>query len=365
VFGTRWNNLSALSPLALFATLAWSGGCRVPTAEARTASPDAEAVELVPHTTAIGYQRTHRDEDLDAWRKRVPKVDVITIRSSTDGKPQRAIWYDSGATRERPLLIALHSWGADYEQNLDIPFAEFAIENDWVFLHPDFRGPNVRPEATASELAVQDVMDAVAYARKSAAVDASRVYLVGYSGGGMKALILAGRHPEVWGGVAAWGGIYDIADWYRHDHGKDIHYKTEIAASCGGVPKPGSAAEAECRQRSPASYLANAAGRVPILIAHGLGDSTVPRRHALLAYDALAAPQDRFTEAQRKVIDTQGKIPPDLRQFTGASDSTFDRAGAPARLERQSRSVTLVLYEGKHDMVYNAALKWLSGQHRR
>ena len=33
---------------------------------------------------------------------------------------------------------------------------------------PDFRGPNIRPEACASKLAIQDVLDAVEYAKKNA-----------------------------------------------------------------------------------------------------------------------------------------------------------------------------------------------------
>jgi predicted esterase len=324
---------------------------------------DGEDLKLVEHTTAIAYQHTFRDEDLEAWHKRVPPVEVIAIRSSADGALQRAVWYDSGSRQPKPLLVVLHSWSADYEQNLDIPFAELAIANDWAFMHPDFRGPNRRPQATASDLAVRDVLDAVTYAEKHAAIDRARIYLVGYSGGAMKALVLAGKHPELWGGVAAWGPIYDIADWYRHDHADKTSYRREIAASCGGVPRPGSAAEARCQRRSPMSYLERAAGRVPVLIAHGMNDHTVPPRHALLAFDALAAADDRFTEAQRRFIDARGRLPPELQQ-SGTADALFDRAGAPIRLYRRSRAVTLVLYKGGHDMIYNPALRWLAQQRR-
>jgi predicted esterase len=324
-----------------------------------------QSVKLLEHTTVSDYQHGHRNGDLRAWRRRVPQVQPIRIPSTADGSRQRALWYDSGAGAPRPLLVVLHSWSADYEQNLDIPFAEFAIANDWVFIHPDFRGPNRRPQATASDLAVQDVMDAVAFARARAAVDGARVYLVGYSGGAMKALVLAGRHPEVWAGVAAWSPVYDIPDWYAYNRVLNPHYRQSIAASCGGPPRPGTAAEAECRERSPLSHLARAAGQVPVLIAHGMGDLTVPLRHALDAYDALAAPGDRFDDDQRAYIDTFGKLPAELRQPAPPADPLFDRAGVPVRLERRSRAVTLVLHRGGHDMVYNAALRWLSEQRRR
>ncbi|HEY0715228.1 MAG TPA: alpha/beta fold hydrolase, partial [Polyangia bacterium] len=247
-------------------------------------------LQLLPYGTASAYQDSFRNKKLQGWRERVPKADLIEITSSVDKAKQKAMWYDSGATQKRPLLVVLHSWGSDYRQNLDIPYAEFAIANDWVFIHPDFRGPNRRPQATASDLAVQDVLDAVEAARKRAAVDENRVYLVGYSGGAMKALVLAGRHPEVWAGVVAWGAIFDIVDWYRFDHKEKRYYRREIGRSCGGPPHRGSAAEAECQKRSPITHLAGAAGRVPVLIAHGLQDETVPLRQAVDSYNVLAAP---------------------------------------------------------------------------
>jgi hypothetical protein len=180
----------------------------------------------------------------------------------------------------------------------------------------------------------------------------------------MKALVMAGRHPEIWAGVVAWGTVYDVADWYHHDHGKNRHYWRDISASCGGVPRPGSKAEAECRARSPAAQLGAAAGRIPILIAHGLGDRTVPPSHALRAFDALAAPEDRFTDAQRSFVDDRGKLPPELAEQAPASHPLFTGAGLPVRFERKSREATLVLYDGQHDLAYNPTLRWLSAQRR-
>jgi dipeptidyl aminopeptidase/acylaminoacyl peptidase len=333
-------------------------------AAAQADRPDK--VELLDETTAIDYQRAHTDDQIRAWRTRAPEVAEVKIRSSADGRRQRAMWYDSGSKAARPLLVVLHSWSADYKQNLAIPFARFAIENDWAFIHADFRGPNLRPEATASDIAAQDIVDAVAFARARAAVDADRVYLIGYSGGAMTALVMAGRRPELWAGVVAWATVYDVADWYHHRHGAtDRHYKRDIAASCGGVPRPSSKAEAECRDRSPAAHLDRAAGRLPILIAHGLGDKTVPPSHALRAFDALAAPRDRFTDDQRRFIDANGKLPPELEERGAGPHPLFAAAGLRVRFERQSQAATLVLFDGEHDMAYNPSVHWLSGQRRR
>ncbi len=175
------------------------------------------------------------------------------------------------------------------------------------------------------------------------------------------AMLLAARHPEIFAATASWGGIYDIPDWYHHP-GKKAHYRKEISSSCGGAPRPGSPAEAQCKSRSPSAHLARAAGRIPVLIGHGLRDTTVPPRHAIGAYDVLAAPEERFTDAQRQSIDG-GEIPAELRQLA-TSDPLYDAAGAPIRLQRRSQQVTIVLFEGDHDMLYNPTLRWLAEQRR-
>lgn len=362
-----------LAWLVVVITLGAPSATRAETSRDDATEAPQRSLAFVEHTTAIAYQKTHPDEKLQGWRRRVPRTEVIRIRSSKDGATQRAIFYDSGSQEPRPLLVALHSWSASYLQNLDIPFAELAIANDWVFVHPDFRGPNLRPQATASELAIADVMDAVAEAKRRARVDESRIYAVGYSGGAMKALVLAARHPEVWAGVVAWGAIHDIVDWYHHAHDRSKEYRREIAASCGGPPRAGTAAEQECRRRSPATTLANAAGLTPILIAHGVADTTVPVSHALAAYNALADEPDRFSAADIEALARSRQVPPGLQpgekdgekaEAELAGGEHFASAQAPVRLVRRSAAATLVLYEGGHDMVYNAGFAWLATQRR-
>ena len=79
---------------------------------------------------------------------------------------------------------------------------------------PNFRGRNRRPEATGSELAVEDIVSAVDYGKRTTRIDENRIYLVGTSGGGYSCLLMAGRHPRLWAGVSAWVPIYDLEAWY-------------------------------------------------------------------------------------------------------------------------------------------------------
>jgi len=126
-----------------------------------------------------------------ALAQRDPPIDPsfdISIVSSKDGSKQPIIFYMPPAATATasgpkvPLVVFLHSWSTDYK-SVGLALEE-TKHRSWVFAGPNFRGPNETPEACASDLAVQDILDSVDYARKQARVDEKRIYLVGSSGGG-------------------------------------------------------------------------------------------------------------------------------------------------------------------------------------
>ncbi len=293
-----------------------------------------------------------------AWRATVPEVQTVDILSSFDSTVQHALFYDSESERDKPLLVVLHSWSADYLQQFSIPYGVWAAENDWVFIHPDYRGAYTNPEATASEPAVRDVVDAVAYAKAHARVDDSRVYLTGFSGGGMMTLIMVGRHPEVWTAAAAWVPVYDLVEWYQVTKGARHDYSGYIAGSCGGPPLPGTAAEAECRKRSVSTYLKNARRKkVKVYIATGIRDNFVPPGHALRAFNDLARRRDRIPHDAIAHINEHHTLPPYLAG--SYADSLYHDAGVELIFERRSRNAVVKLFDGRHDVIYNAGLRWL------
>ncbi len=147
---------------------------------------------------------------MEAWRQEVPEIREVRIPSTADGAEQPALFCDSGSDRPRPLLVVLHSWTADYRQQFSIPYGAWAVANDWVLIHPDYRGQFDRPEATLSELAVSDVVDALRWAREHATIDPDRIYLAGFSGGASAALTMVGRYPELWTAAVAWVPVYDL-----------------------------------------------------------------------------------------------------------------------------------------------------------
>jgi predicted esterase len=303
-----------------------------------------------------------KSSSLTMWRKFVPGIQVIHIKSSADGTMQPSLFYDSGSKVRRPLLVVLHSWSNNYLQNISIPYAEWAEQNDWIFIHPDSRGIYDSPASTASEKAVSDILDAVDWAKRNANVDESRIYLTGYSGGAMTSLVMAGRYPDLWTAVSAWVPIYDLCHWYEYTNSfPERYYGRHIRQSVGGEPIAGNGAWEEAKKRSPVSYLPNAAGKnVKVYIASGIDDDNVPVDHALMAFNDLSDSTDKFLYEEIEYMRANRSIPPHL--VSEIEDPEFTSVGLPLVLERESGNVVIKLFKGGHDVIYNAGLIWLSGQ---
>ncbi|GAB3827885.1 hypothetical protein GCM10028895_40680 [Pontibacter rugosus] len=244
-----------------------------------------------------------------------------------------------------------------------LPFALWAEKYDWAFIQPNFRGVFETPEAMASDVAIQDIMDAVDFAMKKAHIDSSRVYLVGSSGGAMTALVTASRHPDMWAGVAAWVPVFDIPDWYDfnlyYPHRK---YNSQIISALGGEPLPDSPAFDAGKKRSPSTQI-HQAKDVPIFIAHGINDLLVPASHSIRAFNILAHPSDTISQEQMNYIVKEQALPEGLQ---GTDQDKYFSNGDPAVVfSRQSNNVKLLLYVGVHDMAYNPTLLWLNEQRKQ
>jgi pimeloyl-ACP methyl ester carboxylesterase len=272
------------------------------------------------------------------------------------------MWYAPSSAEKKPLLVGLHTWSSQYSSaGGDAVYAEWCIAQRWAFVHPHFRGPNKTPEAMGSDRAVQDVVEAVAWAKQQTNVDPDRIYLVGVSGGGHMAMQMAGRHPEIWAGVSAWAGISDIAQWHA-DHlkqGKPDRYAQEIEASLGHVPGKD---DPEAWKRSPLSSLKNSAS-VPLDINHGIHDGrsgSVPFLHALRAYNACVPEPSRLSgKAMVEFYETQ-KLPSD---WPAASPDASYGTWKPI-FRAKSGNTRLTIFEGGHEIVHQAALNWLAKQRR-
>ncbi|MET3540744.1 acetyl esterase/lipase [Pontibacter aydingkolensis] len=316
------------------------------------------------YSTSKKYPAKFADESLAKWKQQVPDIKKVEIKSTADGTMQPSLFYTSNTTGKRPLLVMLHSWSSEYLQLVSIPFAKWAMKYDWAFIHPNYRGKFNRPEAMASSLAIQDIVDAVNYAKQNTEIDDSRIYIMGSSGGAMTALVAAGKNPEIWAGVVAWVPVYDLVDWYAFSQNYPHRdYNRHVVAACGGEPLPGTPAAEECRRRSPSMYLHNARG-VPVLLAGGTEDVLVPVSHTIRAFNVLAAPSDTISKEHMEYIDEEQQLPEELKE-TSDEFKYFGDTDPEIVFARQSGDVRLVLFKGVHDMAYNPGLLWLNEQRKK
>jgi predicted esterase len=308
---------------------------------------------------AVVTDLTYGGSGLERWSEEVQGIADVRIPSSIDGYEQPALWLAHDRDEPRPLLVVLHSWSVDYQQHMGIPYARWAAEQGWAMIHPDFRGIADRVEATGSDQTVQDVLDAIDWAADHAAIDPDRVFVTGFSGGGMMSLVMAGRHPDRFAGVVAWVPIYDLVEWYRYAPG--WAYARDIEDSCGGNPLTEPEAGEECRRRSPSSYLeaAREAG-LPVYLGHGIADGIVPPVHAAWAFNDLADPDLRLTGEELEVL-SRLHLPEHLSGQVEAE--TYFREPDPRVLfARTSGSSTLVLFDGEHLGVFNPGLEWMNAR---
>lgn len=282
------------------------------------------------------------------------------------GGQQPTLFYTAPYAAPRPLLVALHAWSGnhlsgDYGASST---AHWCVREGWHFVHPNFLGAGCRPEACGSEWAVTSIIDAVRYAHRHAVVDRSRVYAIGGSGGGMAALLLAGRAPHLWTAVSAWASIGSLAEWHRRCPNPKYH--SWIECCVGGNPSRNASAAQAADARSAVSYLRHARG-VPLDINAGLADghsrnNPVLPTHSALLFNQVAHRDARLNETELALL-ASGRPP-----ATWAAEPAADAAYPSSKrvlLRRSSGLARFTVFAGGHETLYDVGLRWLAQHHRR
>jgi dipeptidyl aminopeptidase/acylaminoacyl peptidase len=344
--------------LIVFISTLFTGAC---SKEKANRKAEASAVtRMDEYTTSKKYPSNFADESIEEWKKQIPEIEDVKITSTMDGKIEPALFYASNSENKKPLLVVLHSWSSKYLQEVSMPYAIWAKRYDWAFIQPNYRGAFNNPEAMGSDVAIQDIIDAVNFAKGNTNIDPDRIYMVGSSGGAMTALVAASRRPDIWAGVAAWVPVFDLVDWFAFTtQYPERYYIENVMCACSGRPIPGTEAAEECKRRSPSTQLSNARG-VPMFLAHALTDVLVPVDHSIRAFNILAQPADTISKTQIRHMLWKKELP--LNMESEGNSPYFSKKDPKVLFTRNSGNVHFVIYDGVHDMAYNPSLLWLSEQ---
>lgn len=195
------------------------------------------------------------------------KQKEISVKSSFDGTLQPSLFFEA-EKENRPLLVGLHTWSYNRFNQIEnmLPLAEKLSFN---LLLPEFRGSNLESnpdckKACGSEAARQDIKDAIDYVLEEYKINKENIFLLGLSGGGHMALLMAGFCPEYFKAIGAFVPITDLEKWSA----ENTHYAPDVFACCDNDPE-------EMKKRSPMSYLDTAA-KANLKIFHGKHDPVVP-----------------------------------------------------------------------------------------
>lgn len=274
-----------------------------------------------------------------------------------DNSMQPALVRFSPSANPRPLIVVLHTWSHNYKGAA--PYIQEVIQYDFHMIAPDFRGTNKRkdPLSMGSDAAVSDIVSAVNWMKKQCKVDEKRIYLLGGSGGGHMALLLAGRHPEIWAGVSAWCPISDIKAWCAFHNGKG--YGKDIIDNIGGDPRTDAKAAEDAAKRSPLTYLANAK-HINIDIATGIHDGhtgSVPISEAFNAFNKLADEKDAVPQNDIKLMTEKEQVPTGT---PAVNDPGF--GSRKVHYRKISNNTRITIFEGGHDILPAYGYAWLNQQ---
>ena len=276
-----------------------------------------------------------------------------------DNTKQKALIWIAKGKQPRPLVVALHTWSFGYQGGA--AYANPAIKYNFHVIAPDFRGRNNAANnlSMGSDAAVSDIISAVEWMKTKANVDESKIYLMGGSGGGHMALLVAGRHPEIWAGVSVWCPISDLKKWCEFHKGKG--YGKHIIDNLRADPRKDKAAEEEAAKRSPITWLEKAKD-VNIDIGTGIHDGhtgSVPIDHALNAYNVLADEKDQVPQEHIEHMVQNRTAPEGAAKVV---DTGYGKRKIHYR--KVSKNCRVTIFDGAHDILTSYSYRWLSLQQK-
>ncbi len=201
----------------------------------------------------------------------------FTFKSSFDGTEQKAAAYIPDPvkkTEPRPLLVIAHYMGGDRFTGRNGGYYPECDSRGWLLVCPELHGHRTPGQTSCASLEAQhDIIDSIEWMKTRCAVDSSRIYIVGRSMGGMLGALMAAKYPDVFAGVVAGQGIYDLKLW------RDMTtppLRESVEKEC--LPYS-TATRYDYERRSAVTFARNLA-YTPLIIWHGTWDTWVQPEQA-------------------------------------------------------------------------------------
>ncbi|MDD4191361.1 MAG: prolyl oligopeptidase family serine peptidase [Mangrovibacterium sp.] len=301
------------------------------------------------------------DTSKNKWNN---EFELVEITSSVDSARQKAYLYPTKSRESQPLIVVLHTWSGDYTQK--DPLADEIQVRGYNYIHPDFRGPNNNPSATASKLVISDIEDAVRYAVKNTNTDPENVHIVGTSGGGMATLLAYMNVTYPVKSFSAWAPISDLEAWYWESVGRRQKYATDILKS---VSNDSVFDAAEALRRSPLvqKFPKDLRKGSKLFIYEGVHDGytgSVPVTHAINMYNRLVG-ELKYGFSRLPAIMEKAAGDPDLvpeqeiislvtKRYNPLHDKRQNIDDRPIYLYREYGDISLTIFEGSHEQLPGA-----------
>jgi len=209
--------------------------------------------------------------------------------AADDGTPVHGLLFRPARRRQGrpPLLVDVHGGPTGQATATWEAWPQFLVSRGWAVLAPNGRGSTGYGREYAQALAggwgcvdVADVAAGIRHAATAGWCDPGRVVASGRSAGGLTALLLAARHPELLRAAISQYPVTDLVRLAETTHRFESRYLDRLVG-----PRPADADR--YRERSPLTHAA--AIGVPILVLHGDADRVVPPAQAQALVGAVRA----------------------------------------------------------------------------
>lgn len=217
------------------------------------------------------------------------------------------------------------------------------------YIHPDFRGPNNRFKACCSDLVINDIDDAITYAKDNFNVDTNKIYVVGVSGGAYTGLMTFMKTKNKIHKLSIWVPIVDLEAWYHESEIRNNGYSKDILKCTGSESVLNNT---ECRKRSPLFQV------TPVLkfdyskldIYAGIYDGiqgSVPITHSINMYNKILS--------DIGICDSSSYVTDKEKLYLLEKRKSLKKYGKIGKrnifLKKESKNISLTVFEGNHEIL--------------